>query len=288
MLPQHLVHRTLLYGEQFSPLLKMDQEKGLLIEQKLEKTMARKAFKGDANYLLPREMIEPYRLWFEYLKTALSDPEISVNNALYRAWGDVENTDFRDWWETHWRKLFALPRLSIQAMDTYEDVQLALSDPDYVVVRIPRTIKIKNVRNDLSPILKNARRGKAKEYRPLFEIDTKRSMRRDILRGMLRLYQLYLENGGEIEKAAEDFLEWAKAWNTKIKDKGWKRDRTFIPVFLPGYVEIVQARREAKASNSPLPNFASYDKLRFQTMRYVDKARKVARNVGNGRFPGEY
>ena len=38
-----------------------------------------KAFSGDGEYVLPARKVEPYRLWFEFLKLALKDPDIKVD-----------------------------------------------------------------------------------------------------------------------------------------------------------------------------------------------------------------
>ena len=65
-------------------------------------------WKGDESKLLPVQQVEPYRLWFEFLKLAHKDPDISVNKKLYAAWDDVENEKFDVWWSSHWRDLFAV------------------------------------------------------------------------------------------------------------------------------------------------------------------------------------
>ena len=67
------------------------------------------AWGGDGRYVLPAKKIEPYRLWFEFLKAALRDPDIEVNKRLYKEWGDVDGQTFNTWWDTGaWRNLFAV------------------------------------------------------------------------------------------------------------------------------------------------------------------------------------
>ena len=70
--------------------------------------MNRRKFKGDDEYRLPAHQIEPYRLWFEFLKLAKRDPSIKIKSSIYRSWGNIEEADFRIWWEDNWRKLFAV------------------------------------------------------------------------------------------------------------------------------------------------------------------------------------
>ena len=73
--------------------------------------MARKAFSTDYELDLPWGRIEPYRLWFEYLKFAYNHPDYKslIDNRIYESWGDVANEKFNDWWDRNWRKLFAIP-----------------------------------------------------------------------------------------------------------------------------------------------------------------------------------
>lgn len=67
------------------------------------------AWSGDGRYLLPARKVEPYRLWFEFLKAACQDLDIAVDPRLYADWGDVEDLSFDDWWRSGiWRVLFAI------------------------------------------------------------------------------------------------------------------------------------------------------------------------------------
>ena len=64
-------------------------------------------WKGDQSYLLPALQVEPYRLWFEFLKLAEQDVSLTVSRPIYKSWGEYRNTDFKSWWREHWRTLFA-------------------------------------------------------------------------------------------------------------------------------------------------------------------------------------
>ncbi len=69
--------------------------------------MSQRQFAGDSSFRLPKGTIEPYRLWFEYLKVADRHPNIEVDRSLYGNWGAIEGVAFDDWWSKHWRELFA-------------------------------------------------------------------------------------------------------------------------------------------------------------------------------------
>ena len=97
--------------------------------------MVRKAFAGDKSFRLPKGKIEPYRLWFEFLKLALREPSIKVDPALYASWGNVIDQDFDVWWDEHWRNLFAMKAQTAVIAD-FDDFNAALADPIFVVLRV--------------------------------------------------------------------------------------------------------------------------------------------------------
>ena len=68
---------------------------------------ARKRWRGDDEHRLPAQKVEPYRLWFEFLKLASKDPEIQIDKRFYQRWGSFD-ADFDDWWSAHWRDLFSV------------------------------------------------------------------------------------------------------------------------------------------------------------------------------------
>jgi hypothetical protein len=42
---------------------------------------------------------EAYRLWYEFLKRALSDKNIIIDRDFYNEWGEIENTNFKVFWQ---------------------------------------------------------------------------------------------------------------------------------------------------------------------------------------------
>jgi hypothetical protein len=52
--------------------------------------------------------IEPYRIWFEWLKLAMQDPRALVDRDHYEQWGDLGNQTFEKWFEANWRRLFGV------------------------------------------------------------------------------------------------------------------------------------------------------------------------------------
>ena len=251
--------------------------------------MAPKRFAGDANSRLPKGMKEPYRLWFEFLKLALRIPGIRVDRSLYQPWGDVEGEDFDKWWQKNWSELFAIDAPT-RVLTTLDQAEWALRDPTVVLLRVSLTETKKRRLEDvtdalsavpLSPNLKS----KARKT-PLFTLSTKRSMNLKTLRGMLRFYQLYEENHGDIEATSIAYFNWSRGWNEKVRSKRWKRPLVYEPPFLASFVEEITDKRERKENGASSKNTRDYDDLRNQARRFLRKGEVVLRNVAKGEFPG--
>jgi hypothetical protein len=91
-----------------------------------------KRFRGDDSHRLPALQREPYRLWFEFLKLASTDPDIHINGAHYRPWGSFRDQDFTEWWSDHWRPLFSVA-IGVRVLGAKEEI----GDHDGLVVLIP-------------------------------------------------------------------------------------------------------------------------------------------------------
>ena len=91
-------------------------------------------WKGDSDHQLPAHQVEPYRLWFEFLKLALTDDTFKVDLKRYKPWGDIAQADFRDWWESHWRDLFSVD-IGVEVLDPQHTKQ-KLSDKE-LILRVP-------------------------------------------------------------------------------------------------------------------------------------------------------
>ena len=94
---------------------------------------SRKRWRGDNEHRLPAQKIEPYRLWFEFLKLASKDPEIQIDKRFYQRWDSVEAADFDDWWTTHWRDLFSVD-IGVRVCEPGEATERHRDD---LILRIP-------------------------------------------------------------------------------------------------------------------------------------------------------
>ncbi len=271
--------------------------------------MAKKRWGGDATHRLPAGEVEPYRLWFEFLRLALKDKSLhkQVRRDFYSSWGDVTKTTFNDWWGAHWREVFAEPRLrsrsSLKGAKGFKDdkpVTRSVNSPDdlrligeheaafVVATDVPLHVAWTQVKR----LLKSMKAGDTGR-RAAFRVDEKVSIKRDAMRTMLRLYGRSLDFSGDVDKVARDYTGWAKAWNSKVSAHRWSKRRINTAI-MASYVEHLDGIAAARASGKRVTKSQfgtsemGMDNMRRRIVRYIRKGRRIAENVANGRFPGEY
>jgi hypothetical protein len=246
----------------------------------------RKPVGGDETHSLPREKREPYRLWFEFLKTALKDPTVSVDRKFYAEWGNVEDTAFNPWWDKHWRDLFAEPIKTVAVLHSREEFDGSLADPNYLVVKIPVSTRARPRNKELQSAIEDELRSSPRPPpKSRFVIAAKRSMKLDLLRAMLKLYQFSLKNDRNPEAAAIAYCDWAKRWNDSQRAQ-----KVFVEPFLLEFVEATEALKSATNAHAKKEKRRNteYDEKRGQVRRYIRQAERIAKNVGRGDFPGKF
>lgn len=248
--------------------------------------MAKTAFSGDYIHELPKGRREPYRLWFEYLKFALSDPKQKVNTAFYADWGDVRSAEFDEWWESNWRRLFAVPA-NVTVIDSVEKLHGLLGNNDVLVVAIHRTGIETQKLLDVKKLLRQRFRGRGRraQNKPKFEITAKRNVHYPALRSMLRFLELY-RGTGKLESAALAHIKRVTAWNKRVE--GTMREPSLVPKTLQRFVEEIELRGEDLKQNARAKQSAKYNTAKGDARKFLNQAEKVLRNVASGRFPGEY
>jgi hypothetical protein len=255
-----------------------------------------KAFAGDSFHMLPAQKVEPYRLWFEFLKLAFQDPNIKVNRRLYQAWGVIENVEFKSWWSDNWRKLFATD-VGVRVFDPHE--KLSANDST-LVVRLPLNKKIKDTLTDVRHLLEGRSAGRRLRNSPAGSFSLTKGFEQGFLkklntaRCMLRLYGIWLKHDDKdrrkrVEASTLDYCEWAAAWDRKIAEMKWNRPRPFFPICFKEYAHYIRERRSGvKVRGGQAAAIGNAENARRQVVRYLAKAQRLARNVGQGSFPGSY
>ncbi len=254
--------------------------------------MVQKEFSGDPQFRLPKGKVEPYRLWFEFLKVALRYPNVQVDSVLYRDWHVRPETDFDGWWSEHWRQLFAT-KAETAVVESVDDFQVAVGDPRFAVVRVSlfgtKKQRMKDIEEALSTKRVPSGVSRTSPTKAAFVISAKRSMNLRTLRGMLKFLQLYEIKNWDLEEASLAYLKWASGWNEKVRLKKWKRPLVYIPPFLGTFVAQLEKRRAVRKAGPKGEKYSgSYDRLRGQARRFVRRGEKILRNVAAGRFPGSF
>ncbi len=264
--------------------------------------MASKKWKGDDAHLLPAQQVEPYRLWFEFLQLASKDDTLTVDRDHYSRWGQFDQLKFGDWWSTHWQDLFAVD-IGVREVDPTQATPKR-SDRD-VVVRIPLYQDPKRSLAQVAEILE--RHGASERLRDMAEgqfrlqvdgeddklIHPSTRFLRNLskVRLLLHIYRFWLSHAEaddrrRLEKTAISYFRWADGWNRQVKEKKWKRPLIEIPFALTTYVKHLEKRGDRRRTR--LYETDDVSDHRRQIARYIRKARKLAANVAEGRFPGKY
>lgn len=264
-----------------------------------------RAWHGDAAHMVPAQKIEPYRLWFEFLKLARNDPKITVDETIYKSRGRVADADFRKWWADNWRQLFAV---DIGVHLCGEDEPVKQRRDREIVVRIPLYQDKKRTLKQLDEILD--RYGASDRLADMRQGQFCLSVGLDVkgepihpairflknlpkVRLMLNLYRIWLEAGEyadreRLEQTAKRYNAWAEGWNAKVKERKWKRALIENPLAILDYVAFLAKRGPRKRMRRGDWNESDVENQRRQIARYVRKARRIAANVGRGEFPGNY
>lgn len=213
------------------------------------------------------------RLWFEFYKLALADPDLQENLAkvrtFYEPWGDPRGIEFREWWKSH-SYLFGSTEV--------EEVTKAVNAPNVITIAIPLNQPVSKTLPAVKALIE------AKQTQRLSQLGIDDSGvkslkaafgRYDVgakeLRGRtlyvaLLLYEIWIELGKPA--IGSNFMQIAR-------DRLLYRPRA---KWLPGFLLA-----EAVPDGSGKLQFSD-DQIR-NMRRSIKKAQVVCHSVSKGRFP---
>lgn len=211
---------------------------------------------------------ETYRLWFEFYKLALQSREYEVINALkasqefYAPWGNVLNSKFDDWWESH-QNLFK--EHQVKTLESLEDRQSSES----LILEIPLNQAISKLLGEIKKIIEDRQKTKPNyrkrktTFTSSYQLTAGSEPKLDTVRNILIVYRdVYLANN---KPSAMKTLELA--------------------------VEFYKRRKR----NNKIPyslmfgdRHGQLDNARRNVGRWLNWAKKIVLNTAKGEFPGKY
>jgi len=222
-----------------------------------------------------KSLRQKIRLWFEFYKLALNDPELQENlkkekvRTFYEPWGDCRNVDFPNWWKDH-QYLFGGTRV--------EEINRVQKAPNVLNVSIPLNQPVSKSLPDLKALIMEKQRERLQQLGldpdtqksltsgfGVYEINAK-ELRGRVIHEAHVLYVIWLELGKPPINSA--FLQEAR-------DRLLNRPKAkWLPSFL---------LQEAEVDRKGNPRFTD-DQIR-QMRRSINKAQSVCLAVSKGKFP---
>lgn len=207
--------------------------------------------------------LQPYRVWFDYLKTCLLDEKLKkkVDKEYYKSWNlsEIKNSTFNKWFKTH-SGLFT-SKGTIKIVSKVSNLQA-------ITIEIPTNFKIKEIQREIPKLLKD----KVNKSTSRFILTHQRKNIKTIaLDSFLIAWKFRQKNK---DKRLEDIWELT---NNKI-DERQSKVKTLLQ---KGKLR----RRKLQGIGSGIKSFKNKSVI---ISRNILKASKILENVCKGNFPGEY
>jgi len=207
--------------------------------------------------------LQPYRVWFDYLKTCLLDEKLikKVDKEYYKSWNlsEIKNSTFNKWFKTHSGLFTSKGTIKIVSK---------VSNPQAITIEIPTNFKIKEIQREIPKLLKD----KVNKSTSRFILTHQRKNIKTIaLDSFLIAWKFRQKNK---DKRLEDIWELT---NNKI-DERQSKVKTLLQ---KGKLR----RRKLQGIGSGIKSFKNKSVI---ISRNILKASKILENVCKGNFPGEY
>ena len=207
--------------------------------------------------------LQPYRVWFDYLKTCLLDEKLKkkVDKEYYKSWNlsEIKNSTFNKWFKTHSGLFTSKGTIKIVSK---------ITNPLAITLEIPTNFKIKEIQREIPKLLKD----KVNKSTSRFVLTHQRKNIKTVaLDSFLIAWKFRQKNK---DKKLEDIWELT---NNKIDERQGKV-KTLLQ---KGKLR----RRKLQGVGSGIKSFKNKSVI---ISRNILKASKILENVCKGKFPGEY
>ena len=202
---------------------------------------------------------QPYRIWFDYLKTCLNDESLSkkIDRVFYKDWNltSVKTQKFDTWYKTH-EHLFT---------DTSTTMKISngTKSSNSILLEIPVNYSITKVQREVGKVLEN----KLNKRLSKFSITSNRALILPPLDYFLYAWKLRYSNKD---------IKLAELW-TKVQEHIQKRQG-----------KVSKLVKNKKLRSRALQSGDSNERKAILISRNITKAQKILENVCKGIFTGNY
>jgi len=202
---------------------------------------------------------QPYRIWFDYLKTCLNDESLSqkVDRKFYKDWNltSVKTQKFDTWLKTH-EHLFT---------DTSTTMKISngTKSSNSILLEVPLNYSITKVQREVGKVLEN----KLNKRLSKFTITSNRALILPPLDYFLYAWKLRHSNKE---------IKLAELW-TKVQEHIQKRQG-----------KVSKLVKNRKLRSRALQSGDSNERKAILISRNINKAQKILENVCKGIFTGNY
>ena len=202
---------------------------------------------------------QPYRIWFDYLKTCLNDESLSkkVDKVFYKDWNltSVKTQQFDTWYKTH-EHLFT-------DTSTTMKISSGTKSSNSILLEIPVNYSITKVQREVGKVLEN----KLNKRLSKFSITSNRALILPPLDYFLYAWKLRYSNKN---------IKLAELW-TKVQEHIQKRQG-----------KVSKLVKNKKLRSRALQSGDSNERKAILISRNINKAQKILENVCKGIFTGNY
>ena len=212
-----------------------------------------------------QKTIQPYRVWYEYLQTALNDKNYKqkINKIYYKDWNLnlVRKFKFNKWFNTHQYLFKNKIEETIKLISKSDQI-----NTNSVLVEIPNHFTVQRIQREIGKTIKG--RVAKPQQNQRFKIQSNRSLQIATLDHFRWSYEYKRDTNKTLEEI----------WDlVSIKQKN--RQKRY------GIDKRMKIKKRALSSGSS--NKESKDKA-ILISRNIKKAKRILDNVCKGIFPGEY
>jgi len=217
--------------------------------------------------------LQPYRVWFDYLKTCLLDDKLNkkIDKVYYKSWNlsEVKNSTFNKWFKTH-SSLFT-------SKGTIKIVSKIINS-QAITIEIPTNFKIKEIQREIPKLLKD----KVNKSTSRFVLTHQRKHIKTIALDSFLIAWKFKQkfksySNEEIWDLTDEEIERRQQRVSKLVKEGKLRRRK-----LQG---IGSGKGQSKLNAK---STTAYNNKSIIISRNINKTSKILLNVCMGKFPGEY